>query len=37
MIHNQLAIYVVNLRIPNVCRIAGIAQQCSNSWVSFTL
>jgi len=29
--HEEVAIYEVNLRIPNVCRIAGAAKQRSNS------
>ena len=29
--HEEVAIYEVNLRIPNVCRIAGAAKQWSNS------
>ena len=29
--HEEVAIYVVNLRIPNVCRIAKAASQRSNS------
>ena len=29
--HEEVAIYKVNLRIPNVCRIAGAAKQRSNS------
>ena len=29
--HEKVAIYVVNQRISNVCRIAGVASQRSNS------
>ena len=29
--HEEVAIYEVNLRIPNVCRIAGATKQRSNS------
>ena len=32
--HEKVAIYVVNQRISNVCRIAGAALQRSNSWIS---
>ena len=32
--HEEAAIYVVNQRIPNVCRIAGTAKQWSNPWIS---
>ena len=29
--HEEVAIYEVNLRIPNVCRVAGATKQRSNS------
>ena len=29
--HEEVAIYAVNQRIPNVCRIAEVAKQRSNS------
>ena len=32
--HEKVAIYVVNQRISNVCRIAGAASQRSNSYAS---
>ena len=32
--HEKVAIYVVNQRISNVCRIAGAASQRSNSQAS---
>ena len=32
--HKEVAIYAVNQRIPNVCRIAGAAKQRSNSQAS---
>ena len=32
--HEKVAIYVVNQRISNVCRIAGAALQRSNSWIT---
>lgn len=33
-IHEKVAIYTVNQRIPNVYRIAGVAEQHSNSQAS---
>ena len=33
--HEEVAIYIVNQWIPNVCRIARVAKQRSNSWASF--
>ena len=35
--HEKVAIYVVNQRISNVCRIAGAASQRSNSQASLGL
>ena len=32
--HEEVAIYIVNQRIPNVCRIARVAKQRSNSQAS---
>ena len=32
--HEKVAIYAVNQRISNVCRIAGAVLQRSNSWAS---
>ena len=35
--HEKVAIYVVNQRISNVCRIAGAASQRSNSQASIVV
>lgn len=32
--HEEAAIYAVNQRIPNVCRIVGVAKQRNNPWAS---